>query len=298
MINTKNRKMILLNLYSYDEENKSDKRLQGGVVRTILSTASSPLTRKPPRKKSKRSTSLSKHPVLMMLATAISSISKAGSLTWYWRLSAKRSTWIISLITTIKNQMTMKKYIGTKTIMAKPMAKSEAEKVLNRSLADAKGGENGYLIEYPDGYKSWSPKETFEEAYKVADTYLDRMRIEYADVKERVLKLHTFLMSEEFRDMPKEKKNKLQAQCGAMSAYVEILGQRIDEAKMEQKQQEAAQAAAAAQKMRESLVGLTIVEAGKCDFCPSETTDCKKLILADGSHICVKDMSKQPSKAQ
>lgn len=30
----------------------------------------------------------------------------------------------------------MKKYIGTKTIMAKPMAKSEAEKVLNRSLAD------------------------------------------------------------------------------------------------------------------------------------------------------------------
>lgn len=145
----------------------------------------------------------------------------------------------------------MKKYIGTKTIMAKPMAKSEAEKVLNRSLADAKGGEDGYLVEYPDGYKSWSPKETFEEAYKVADTCLDCMRIEYADVKERVLKLHTFLMSEEFRALPKEKQAKLQAQCGAMSAYVEILGQRIDEAKMEQKQQEAAQAAAAAQKMRE-----------------------------------------------
>ena len=46
------------------------------------------------------------------------------------------------LITTIKNQKTMKKYIGTKTIMAKPMAKSEAEKVLNRSLADEKGGED------------------------------------------------------------------------------------------------------------------------------------------------------------
>ena len=52
----------------------------------------------------------------------------------------------------------MKKYIGTKTIMAKPMAKSEAEKVLNRSLADAKGVEDGYLFDYPDGYKSWSPK--------------------------------------------------------------------------------------------------------------------------------------------
>ena len=69
-------------------------------------------------------------------------LQKARSLTWYWRLSAKQSTWIISLITTIKNQKTMKKYIGTKTIMAKPMAKSEAEKVLNRSLADEKGGED------------------------------------------------------------------------------------------------------------------------------------------------------------
>lgn len=192
----------------------------------------------------------------------------------------------------------MKQYIGKKTIMAKPMAKSEAEQVLNRSLADAKGGEDGYLIEYPDGYKSWSPKETFEQAYKVAETYLDRMRIEYVDVKERVLKLHTFLMSEEFRALPKEKQAKLQTQCGAMSAYVEILGQRIDEAKMEQEQQEAAQAAAAEQKMRDNLVGLTIVESGKCDFCPNEPTDCKKLILADGSHICVKDMTKQPYKAQ
>ena len=36
MINSNNRKMILMNLYSYDEESKSDKRLHvGGVVRTI-----------------------------------------------------------------------------------------------------------------------------------------------------------------------------------------------------------------------------------------------------------------------
>lgn len=35
MINTNNRKTILLNLYSYDEESKSNKHLPGGVVRTI-----------------------------------------------------------------------------------------------------------------------------------------------------------------------------------------------------------------------------------------------------------------------
>ena len=181
----------------------------------------------------------------------------------------------------------MKKYIGTKTIMAKPMAKSEAEKVLNRSLADAKGGEDGYLVEYPDGYKSWSPKETFEQVYKIADTYLDRMRIEYADVKERVLKLHTFLMSEECRDMPKEKQAKLHAQCGAMSVYVEILGQRIDEAKTEKKQQDAAEAE---KKMRETLVGKIVVSAGKCDTCLDETSNCVKVALADGSHICLQDL--------
>ena len=192
----------------------------------------------------------------------------------------------------------MKKYIGTKTIMAMPMAKSEAEKVLNRSLADAKGGEDGYLVEYLDGYKSWSPKETFEEAYKIADKYIDRMRIEYSDIKERVLKLHTFMMSEEFRDMPNEKRENLSSQYVAMSTYAEILGKRIDEAKMEQKKKEDEQAALAENKRLENLVGLTIVESGKYDFCPREPNGCKKIILNDGSYIRVKDMRKQPSKAQ
>ena len=62
--------------------------------------------------------------------------------------------------------------------------------------------------------------------------------------------------------------------------------------------QETEEDAAAKQKYLDSLVGLTIVKTGHCDTCPNEKSDCKKLILADGSHICVKDMSKQPSKAQ
>ena len=48
--------------------------------------------------------------------------------------------------------------------------------------------------------------------------------------------------------------------------------------------------------MREKLDGLTIVESSICDSCSSEPTDSKKLILADGLHIFVKDMSKQPLK--
>ena len=78
----------------------------------------------------------------------------------------------------------MKKYIGKKSIMASPMSKSDAERVLNRKLSESKGGEEGYLVEYEDGYRSWSPKETFEAAYKMAETHLDRHIKEMEKLKE------------------------------------------------------------------------------------------------------------------
>jgi hypothetical protein len=46
----------------------------------------------------------------------------------------------------------MEKYIGTKIILAEPDTKAD--------------GREGYAIKYPDGYASWSPKETFEKAYR------------------------------------------------------------------------------------------------------------------------------------
>lgn len=48
----------------------------------------------------------------------------------------------------------MKRYIGTKIIHAEP--------------ATGPGGD-GYNVTYADGYKSWSPKDVFEEAYRPAD---------------------------------------------------------------------------------------------------------------------------------
>lgn len=63
----------------------------------------------------------------------------------------------------------MKMYIGTKVIKAEPMTMKEAQKVLGRKIATLKPvtvEENGYLVEYKDGYKSWSPKDVFEEAYR------------------------------------------------------------------------------------------------------------------------------------
>ena len=60
----------------------------------------------------------------------------------------------------------MKKYIGTKVIKAEPMTMTEAQKVLGREIKPATIEEDGYLVEYKDGYKSWSPKSVFDEAYR------------------------------------------------------------------------------------------------------------------------------------
>lgn len=73
----------------------------------------------------------------------------------------------------------MKKFIGTKVIMAEPMTMTEAQKVLGRELKPAIVEEDGYLVVYKDGYKSWSPKSVFEEAYKPCETFLDRMKVEF-----------------------------------------------------------------------------------------------------------------------
>jgi hypothetical protein len=51
--------------------------------------------------------------------------------------------------------MSMKSYIGTKIINARPLEKD---------------GKPGYKVRYPDGYESWSPKESFEIAYREVTT--------------------------------------------------------------------------------------------------------------------------------
>lgn len=51
----------------------------------------------------------------------------------------------------------MKQYIGTKIIKAKISERQDSD------------GMFGYDVEYADGYRSWSPSEAFEEAYRPCD---------------------------------------------------------------------------------------------------------------------------------
>lgn len=64
----------------------------------------------------------------------------------------------------------MKQYIGTKIVKAMPMTMTKAQEMLGREIKPATVEEDGYLVEYKDGYKSWSPKSVFEEAYREADS--------------------------------------------------------------------------------------------------------------------------------
>ncbi len=59
-------------------------------------------------------------------------------------------------------------YIGTKIISATRMNLGEYNTFRGWVLpANEDSSTEGYIIKYPDGYISWSPLKTFNEAYKV-----------------------------------------------------------------------------------------------------------------------------------
>lgn len=61
----------------------------------------------------------------------------------------------------------MKKYIGTKIIEAKPMNRGEYNNYRGWTIPENENPEDeGYLVKYPDGYESWSPKKQFEKTYR------------------------------------------------------------------------------------------------------------------------------------
>lgn len=64
----------------------------------------------------------------------------------------------------------MKQYIGTKVIEARPMNRGEYNEYRGWTIpANENPADEGYLVKYPDGYESWSPKAVFEEAYRETD---------------------------------------------------------------------------------------------------------------------------------
>ncbi len=73
----------------------------------------------------------------------------------------------------------MKQYIGTKIINAKPMTRGEYNAFRGWPLPnDENPNDEGYIVNYPDGYISWSPKKPFENAYKQCDNMTFGLAVE------------------------------------------------------------------------------------------------------------------------
>lgn len=120
-------------------------------------------------------------------------------------------------------------YTGTKTVYAAPLTRTEAATLLGRNLkSENSDEEEGYLVQYEDGYQSWSPKSTFEKAYRPSDTFVDRMRIELADLHNRIVSLHGFMLTYKYRELSEVEQSMLVRQFTTMHDYHDALANRLD----------------------------------------------------------------------
>lgn len=125
----------------------------------------------------------------------------------------------------------MKKYIGTKEIVAEPMTRGDAwgNNLLREKPSTENFDDDGYHVRYEDGYESWSPKDVFEKAYKITETPVDRMQIEASEVNDRYVNLAAFIDSGKMDEVVNDMYNKclLEMQCCTMFDYIRILDTRI-----------------------------------------------------------------------
>lgn len=74
--------------------------------------------------------------------------------------------WVEYHLTKNDKENTMAKFIGVKMIDATPMNLGDYNAYRGWDIPkDEDPKKEGYLVVYPDGYQSWSPKEIFEAAY-------------------------------------------------------------------------------------------------------------------------------------
>lgn len=62
-------------------------------------------------------------------------------------------------------------------------------------------------MKYDNDIESWLPKDEFEETYKCADTFLDRLLIEQQDLAEKFSKLCAFVDTPKFEEVVKMNTN-------------------------------------------------------------------------------------------
>lgn len=132
-------------------------------------------------------------------------------------------------------------YRGTKELFATPMSRGEYNDY--RGWTPPEGEDqsaSGYLVEYADGgdpnderhggYISWSPKDVFDRTYAPCETHVDRMRIEHAELEDRLKNLTAFIGTPAFDALDADETDALRSQHDAMTSYRNILAERLDRA--------------------------------------------------------------------
>lgn len=128
----------------------------------------------------------------------------------------------------------MKQYLGIKQAMAEPMNEQAAvAKGFARKNTDSHEWRDGYHVQYtnPDGstYDSWSPRQVFEQSYRLSETFLDRMYIEYDELNDRTQRLEAFVKTDKFYHLGAIQQGRLLRQLSAMQQYREWLRLRIED---------------------------------------------------------------------
>ena len=136
--------------------------------------------------------------------------------------------------------MKMKKYKGIKEVNAKPMTRLKYNELRGWTLPENENGsDEGFLVEdlsnKPNiegykGYIQWLPKDNFEASYSLADTFKDRLTLEFNELAKNYIKLCDFLDSDNFNDIVKDPKYAalLIRQREVMKEYLDILDKRRD----------------------------------------------------------------------
>ena len=122
----------------------------------------------------------------------------------------------------------MKKYIGTNHIEAEPMTMGEAfeRELLTGGYSVSMKDNKGYYIRNEQGCEGWMSAESFEKAYKVADTPLDRMTIEENELTDRMKKLTSFISGDKFNELDSATRAMLTSQYESMREYLAALCMR------------------------------------------------------------------------
>ena len=125
-------------------------------------------------------------------------------------------------------------YRGVKHVYATPMTLAEYNNYRGRDMPA--NDKAGYLVEYTDGgspnhpehqgYISWSPAEVFANAYQRSGTPKDRLRIEQAELLERISKAQAFIDKGKPDSMTNEAWGLLLDQVAIQNQEYEILCKR------------------------------------------------------------------------